>query len=217
MGKTHLTCGLLNHWHRRGRAAEALKPVISGFQADDPNSDTHLILNAMARQSDAAALDAVSPWRFEAPLSPDAAARREGREIDFAALVSFCREAMTKPGGRRLLIEGVGGAFVPLTGKKTVADWMKALDIPAIVVAGSYLGALSHCLATVEALTAREIRIAGIVLSESAEQPMPLAETAETLARFLDNIPVRELPRRVSPTRQDQLDADLEVLAPIFA
>ena len=40
-----------------------------------------------------------------------------------------------------LLIEGIGGVMVPLDDKRTVLDWMAALDIPLLLVAGSYLGA----------------------------------------------------------------------------
>ena len=43
-----------------------------------------------------------------------------------------------------LLIEGIGGIMVPLDARHTVLDWMNALDLPLLLVAGSYLGSLSH-------------------------------------------------------------------------
>ena len=46
----------------------------------------------------------------------------------------------------RFFIEGVGGIMVPLDRKHTVLDWAKALGLPLIVVAGSYLGTISHTL-----------------------------------------------------------------------
>jgi dethiobiotin synthetase len=84
---------------------------------------------------------------------------------------------------------------VPLDGTHTVLDWMAAVGAPALLVVGSYLGTLSHGLTAALALRTRGIRTLGIVVSESAEQPVPVGETAAALARFLPSTPVRILPR----------------------
>jgi len=195
IGKTHVTCALLRHWRRQGLAARALKPVISGFAMEDASTDSHRILAAMEQEADAASLEAISPWRFQAPLSPDVAAAREGRRIDPDALIRFCREAMEQAEAP-LLIEGVGGTHVPIDRHFLVADWIAALDIPAVLVAGSYLGTLSHSIASLEALAARHIRVAAVVVSESEDSPMPLAETQAALARQVQPVPVVTLPRQ---------------------
>ena len=39
----------------------------------------------------------VAPWRFRAPLSPDLAAARESRSIDFDELVAFSRKEIARP------------------------------------------------------------------------------------------------------------------------
>src|SRR6185312_4226156 len=90
----------------------------------------------------------ISPWRFEAPLSPDMAARREGRAIDFDALVDFTRSTASP----LTLVEGVGGVMVPLDEQHTTLDWMAAVGFPVMLVTGSYLGTLSHTLTAVGAL-----------------------------------------------------------------
>jgi dethiobiotin synthetase len=195
VGKTYLTCALIRHWRRQDLAVGAFKPVISGFSADDLQTDTHRILDALGEQPTPGAIAAMSPWRFAAPLSPDIAAAREGQAIAFDEVLTLCREALDLS-HHRLLIEGVGGAFVPLNPKHLVADWIKALDIPALVVAGSYLGTISHTLATMEALAARGVKVAALLVSESPEAPMPLAETVAALAHFLKPLPVIALPRR---------------------
>lgn len=194
IGKTFVTLALLAELATAGRRARALKPVASGFDAIDPaTSDTGLLLEAQGLVPTAANLDAVSPWRFAAPLSPDMAAAREGRELDFASLVAFCRTQSR--GVDVTLIEGVGGVMAPLTHEHTVLDWLAALEIPTIVVVGSYLGSLSHSLTAVDALRARAVPIAGVVVSQSLEEPVPTAETAATLRRFLGSIPIAVLPR----------------------
>src|SRR5215510_15677269 len=93
IGKTFVTAGLIRRLRETGRAAEALKPVVSGFdEASAGASDPAVLLEALGRpMSDIAR---IAPWRFRAPLSPDMAASREGRALDFAALVAFCRDAL---------------------------------------------------------------------------------------------------------------------------
>ena len=194
VGKTLITAALAWQLRARGDAVEALKPVISGF--DDhaiDASDTGVILRALARAPTPAAIEQVSPWRFAAPLSPDMAARREGRRIDFDALIAWCRQRTRS--GAHLLIEGVGGVLVPLDGQHTVRDWIEAVGAPAVIVGGSYLGTISHTLSACEALTARGIAIAAIVLSESPDSPVPIEETAECIARFAHDVRVLVMPR----------------------
>lgn len=193
IGKTFVTLALLAEIAATGRRVRALKPVASGFDAQRAGeSDTGLLLDAQRLAFTPANLDAVSPWRFAAPLSPDMAAAREGRGIDFAALTDFCR----RPAAADVtLVEGVGGVMVPLTATHTVLDWIAALGAPAIVVVGSYLGSLSHSLTAVGALQARAVPIAGVVVSQSPKEPVDTAETAATLARFLGEVPIAVLPR----------------------
>ena len=180
---------------RAGKRVRVLKPVISGFSEDDmEDSDSAVLLRAIGRQPTPAAVAAMSPWRFAAPLSPDMAAAREEKTIDFDVLVRFCRDAIDGD-DEITLIEGIGGVMVPLTESHTVLDWIAALDIPALVVVGSYLGTLSHTLTAAEALRARNVSVAGVVISESEDNPVALAETAATLARFLPALPIRTLPR----------------------
>ena len=198
IGKTLVTAALVYQLREAGRPVRALKPVISGLEEDAlAGSDSGLILAALGREVDAAAVAEISPWRFRAPLSPHMAAAAEGREIDFSALVGFCRAEAeaSAASGEILLIEGVGGAMVPVTTRQTVLDWMAALGLPAVLVGGSYLGALSHTLTAARALDSAGIAVAATVISESAENSVGLEPTVETLRGFLPGTPVVPLPR----------------------
>jgi dethiobiotin synthetase len=134
----------------------------------------------------------VSPWRYVAPLSPDMAAAREGRTVPVDDVISYCLAAIgeANEAGMYLLIEGIGGVMVPLDATRTVADLIAELGIPAIVVCGSYLGSLSHTLTACEALLARRVPIDTIVISETPGSAVPLAETRDTVARFMPKVPV---------------------------
>ena len=194
IGKTFLTAALTRQLRAQGHAPLALKPVLSGFDPASPReSDTGDLLEAMDRPLDAANIAAISPWRFRAPLSPDMAAAREDRAIDYGALLTFCREALSTHSGP-VLIEGVGGVMVPLGADRLVLDWMADLKLPVLVAAGAYLGTISHTLTALEVLRARRVPVRGLVLNEIEPGPVPLAETAAALARFVPQIPVSLVP-----------------------
>ena len=198
IGKTLVTAALVHQLREAGRPVRALKPVISGLdEAPLAESDSGQLLDAMGRPIDEAEVAGISPWRFGAPLSPHMAAAAEDREIDFAALLGFCRSEMeaSAAAGEHLLIEGVGGVMVPVTPRETVLDWIVSLGLPAVLVGGSYLGALSHMLTAARALESEGVELAAAVISESAENSVGLAATVDTIRAFLPEIPVVPLPR----------------------
>ncbi len=202
VGKTFVTCGLIRYFRREGRAVSALKPIVSGFDLDSPTgSDPAVLLDALGEPITPETLARISPWRFQAPLSPDMAARAEGRKIDFEAVVEHCLEAISE-GERIFLVEGVGGIMVPLDERHTVLDLMARLRVPLLLVGGSYLGALSHVLSAREVLLGRGLDLAAIVISESEGSTVPLDATLATLGRFAD-VPLLSIPRTGDMARLD--------------
>jgi len=208
VGKTYVTAGIVRAAREAGRNLSAIKPVLSGYtRAQAASSDPAVLLSAMGRPITLRNIAALSPWRFAEPLSPDMAAAREGRELELRELAAFCRAAIeAAPDG--LLIEGVGGAGVPLNPIHLVADWIAALRIPAILVAGTYLGTISHTVSTAQWLMARGVHIAAVVLSESLASPVPPEETAMVIARFLPH-PVHIIPRDLNDRSFRELAAAL--------
>jgi len=199
VGKTYVAAALAKALAATGRPVWVLKPVISGFAWEDAGtSDTAILLESAGTKPTRAAIEAASPWRFEAALAPDMAAEREGRTLDFAALVEFCRNAEETTDGL-LLIEGVGGVMAPLDDSHTVLDWLAALDAPALVVVGSHLGAISHALTAVAAVERRGVAVAGVVVDESAESTVPLDDTCATLKRFLPGCRLAAVKRGAGP------------------
>jgi len=193
IGKTFVTCALITQLKAAGYSVDALKPVATGYDPLRPElGDSGALLTALGRQPDTTGVEEITPWRFAAALSPDMAAEREQRSIPFSPLVDFCA-------GRSnvdvTLIEGIGGIMVPLTSAETVLDWIETLNVPVLLVVGSYLGTLSHTLTAVGMLRARGQELAGIIVNESADQPVSLRETAGTIARFVEPTPVTVLPR----------------------
>lgn len=195
IGKTFVTAGLIRCLRDRKHDVDAIKPIISGF---DPalagDSDCGVLLRALGLPLTDEEIEDISPWRFAAPLSPDMAARHEGKEIDFDRLLSFCETTIEESEGT-LLIEGIGGVMVPLDQENTVLDWIAELNIPSILVAGSYLGSISHTLTAADALDREDCDLTTIVVSETAGSHVPFYETVATISRFLPAIEVIALPR----------------------
>jgi dethiobiotin synthetase len=195
IGKTFVTTGLIAHYRKIGRTVDAIKPVVSGFTPDThEQSDPARLLAALGSPPAMEEIERISPWRFAAPLSPDLAARREGRRIDYNQVVEFSRRAMMSRRGT-LLIEGIGGVMVPIDDRHTVLDWMSLLRIPIILVAGTYVGTLSHTLTALDPLARRNLNVAAVVVSESEGSPATLADTVATLREFAPVIDLVGIPR----------------------
>jgi dethiobiotin synthetase len=201
IGKTFVTAGVIRHIRASGGAIAAVKPIVSGF---DPqawqDSDPAVLLAALGRPVTLAEVEQISPWRFKAPLSPDMAGRHEGRTIQFRDVAEFCRNAAAQRG--LLLIEGVGGVMVPLDERRTVLDLMSVLRAPVILVAGSYVGTISHTLTALEVMARRNLDIAAVVVSESEGSAASLEETAAAIAQFVDAIDVVAVPRLAVATSE---------------
>ncbi len=194
VGKTLIACALAHQAREKGAVVRVVKPVATGFDEDNPaGSDTALLLEAAGGPVTHETIAACTPWQFRDPISPDMAAARAGRAIPYDAVLAHCRDAVAS--NDVTVIEGIGGTMVPLDARHTVRDLIAALDIPAVVVSGSYLGALSHTLTAVQSLAALDIRVAGVVVSESETSPVPIAETVACLTQFLAGTPVLPVPR----------------------
>jgi len=201
IGKTYVSAMLT-----RELRARAIKPLVSGLdETTFAGSDPAELLAAMDEPVTWENAGLVSRWRFKAALSPDMAARREGRRIDFGELIGECAAVAARHDP--LVIEGVGGLMVPLDERHTVLDWMKVLDarvkLAPLLVVGAYLGTISHTLTTLAVMRAENLLPRAIVVSEASPGPVPVEETAETIARFAGDVPVRALPRGMTVTLAD--------------
>lgn len=209
IGKTFVTAGLIRHYRKAGRAVDAIKPVMTGFSAEAAaTSDAGVLLTALGRPVMIDAIERMAPWRFTAPLSPDMAAGQENRVIDFNRVVEFSRSAIASRRGL-LLIEGIGGVMVPLDDRRTVLDWMSVLRIPVVLVAGTYVGTLSHTLTALEVVARRNVDIAAVVVNESVQSAASLADTVATLQHFVGGLDIVGLPRLAADGEDHPAFADL--------
>ena len=162
VGKTVAACALVRAMRGRGLDVGAMKPIETGVGADGP-------LDAQALRSAAAAtepLEEICPQTFALPAAPTVAAADEGREVEIEPI----REAFVRLRQRHqwLVVEGAGGLLVPATRDLTMADLSRELELPLLIVCRAALGTINHTLLTLEAAAARDLPVAGVVISHSA-------------------------------------------------
>lgn len=132
------------------------KPVQSGLE-DGADKDHVARLTGLSA-------DRVLPetWGLTHPLSPHRAAELDGVAID--------PDALALPKHRPLVVEGAGGALVPITREVTFADVFARWGLPVIVVARTTLGTINHSLLTFEALRGRGVAIHGVAFVGEANE-----------------------------------------------
>jgi dethiobiotin synthase len=152
VGKTVLAAALM--LRLRGRTPlRYSKPIQTGIEQDDDTEEVRRLARCPVEEI---LEDGV---RLRGPVSPHLAARRAGITVDLRSL----QERMTSFAGV-WIVEGAGGLLVPVSGSRTMADLIKLLGLPVVIAAASGLGTINHTLLTLEALRARALRIAGVVM-----------------------------------------------------
>jgi dethiobiotin synthase len=130
------------------------KPIETGIELDDDTATVRELAGCAEQEIFARGV------RLPKPVSPHLAARWSGTRIDLADLA-----AMRVDDGAAWIVEGAGGLLVPVNESETMADWIGLLGLPVVVVARTGLGTINHTLLTLEALRARALRVAGVLMN----------------------------------------------------
>src|SRR5690606_10701138 len=156
-----------------GLRASGMKPVASGCRVTPGglrNDDAEALL---AASDPAPAYADCNPFALAEPIAPHIAARIAGVDIDPAVVVAaFARIA---EGCERVVVEGVGGWAVPLSGHVMQADLVRALGVPVVLVVGMRLGCLNHALLSARAIAADGCVLAGWIANR-VDPAMPFVE-----------------------------------------
>ena len=163
VGKTVATAALACHARLIGIDVAVCKPVQTGTRDGDDD------LAEVSRLSRVDELHSLA--RFPEPLAPLAAARRVGGELPGRAALVEMVTAVDRP-GRLTLVEGAGGLLVEIGADAlTLRDLAGDLEAPVLTVVAPGLGTLNHTALTLEALAARTIDSAGLVIGAWPAQP----------------------------------------------
>jgi dethiobiotin synthetase len=160
VGKTIATAAIAA---LRPDVVTVLKPAQTGLRLDQPG-DVDTVARLVPH------VETMELVRYPDPLAPAAAARRSGIPTLGVAEVA---EGIEEADADLVLLEGAGGLLVRFSDEPllTFADLLVELAVPAVLVVEAGLGTLNHTALSLEAMAARGIECAGVVIGAWPEEP----------------------------------------------
>jgi dethiobiotin synthetase len=174
VGKTLATCALLHAYAQRGERVVGMKPVAAGLVEVAGQLINADVAALRAAGNVAAPLASVNPYAFAPAIAPHLAARQAGATIDLARIADAYHDLATR--ADRVVVEGAGGALVPLNDQDDMLDIARVLDLPVVLVVGVRLGCINHTLLTAAAIRARGLRLAAWIANTIAPELPALEE-----------------------------------------
>jgi dethiobiotin synthetase len=181
VGKTYVTRLLLETLRNEGHDAVGYKPVACGDRGDAV---------ILAEASGGLDLDEINPLHLNSSLAPYVACMLENRTVNPAELIAGYQILAAKHAN--VLVEGAGGWEVPLAPNYRISDLAADLKLPVILVAGNRLGALNHILLTVNAIRAKGLVCAGIILNQLEDEMNTAMITNKGVVEDLTGVPLLE-------------------------
>lgn len=186
VGKTFVTCALLEAFAKRGLRAAPMKPVAAGADIIDGTGINPDVAALREVAGSTCPLRDSNPYCFAEAIAPHLAARHENTVVEMHVIgAAFER---LKADADTVLVEGAGGFLVPLSASQSMADIPAFLALDVVLVVGMRLGVLNHAVLTVEAIKARKLRLAGWVANTPSAGPAMRAfdENLVVLQDFID-------------------------------
>jgi dethiobiotin synthetase len=193
VGKTYVTRLLVAGLRDAGVDAVGYKPVACG------DRDDAFILGQV---SGGLSPEVVNPVHLKTPVAPYVAGLLENRVVSPEELLAGYQKLAAEH--ELVVVEGAGGWEVPVAPDFRISDLAKALGLPVLVVAANRLGALNHILLTVNAIRARGLECAGLVLNQLDDELDTAMITNKGVIEDLTGVPLIDHLIR----NQDFIDAD---------
>ena len=188
VGKTVISAGLALVLRSRGMRVGVMKPVATGCYGDDErliSQDAAFLMEAAQNEYP----PLTSPSRFRNPLSPNVAATLEKKEVNIHHILKSYRQLQEHYDF--MIVEGVGGLMVPLKKDYYVANLIRDMGLPIVIVSYAGLGAINHTLLTVDAATIRGLEVRGIIFNRVPVTNYSLADlTNPKVIQDLSGVPI---------------------------
>jgi dethiobiotin synthetase len=180
VGKTWVSCRMLEAWRASGLRVAGLKAAESGCVDGIGEDDVRLFEAAGAWQPERCG------YKFEPAIAPGVAAEQVGVTIDFGEIA----KQVQRLDADRVLVEGAGGWLAPMGQGRTVETMATELGYEVIVAARAGLGTINHSALTARAIRDAGLRVAAVILSLRPDDSREFAaENAVEIARIVD-VPV---------------------------
>ena len=158
IGKTIIAGAIARLLTDKGHKVGVFKPIATGCRKEREgmvSSDAEFL--AFCAESDFP-LSVINPVNFFIPAAPILCQEYEKNKIDFEEILTAYNHI--RQNSDLIIVEGIGGIRVPLSGDVDVLGLAKVLNLPVVVVARPDLGTINHTLLTIDA-----VRNAGLKLA----------------------------------------------------
>jgi dethiobiotin synthetase len=173
-GKTLVSGAIAKILTQKGKKVGVLKPIATGCKKINGkliSEDAEFLSCCINHQL---SIDLINPIRYQIPASPLACEKAEKKKVNLQKIFEAYRQLCRKCDF--VIVEGIGGAKVPLTGNYDVLDFAKDMKLPVVIVAHAKLGTINHTLLTIEAVRRAGLLLAGAVINGYDEKTKDYAE-----------------------------------------
>ena len=196
VGKTYSTALFARFLLKKGKKVITQKIAQTGCEKISEDIEFHRkVMGIEMNEDDRNGL--TCPYIFKYPASPHLSAKLENQEINPDKITQATKTLTEKY--EHLIIEGVGGVYVPLNSNITLLDYLEEQNYPLIVVTSSKLGSINHTLLTLEALKNRKLNVIGLIYNRFADENSAIANDSinvfkKFMIKFGFNPAVVEIP-----------------------
>lgn len=189
VGKTFVAAGIAAALKVRGVDVGVMKPIHTGCKTRRgrliPEDSLSLAISASVDDP----IELITPYAFKQPVAPYVASEKNGVPIDIKKIIGSFKTLCRRH--KYMIVEGIGGVLVPITENFYVADLIKRLNIPAIVVTRPGLGTINHTMLTLDYLKEKNIPLMGLIINYSREgRNTPAEKTCAETLKKLSGVPV---------------------------
>ena len=162
VGKTYITAGLAISLRKMSIDVGVMKPFAAGVaQKKGFKSEDVEILSNAAQINDSESL--VNPQFFPISASPYTAWKKLKIKPKIPLILSSFKKLSKKH--ELMLVEGMGGTLTPILKNYYIANLIKDMKIPTVIVTRSKVGTVNHTLMTVMMCQKYKIPIKGIIIN----------------------------------------------------
>ena len=167
VGKSIFSAILALSFLEEGKKTAIVKPIQTGSP-----KDTDFLSELTGNK-----IPIFNTYTFSLAAAPQVAAKEENKIIQIEKITSDIRKLEKE--FDCVIVEGIGGIAVPLKNGYLIADLIKGLAYPAIIVARPSLGTINHTALTIDFAKQKGINVLGFVISGYDEKTNdPVIKTA---------------------------------------
>jgi len=163
VGKTLIAGAIAKILTDNGQKVGVFKPIATGCNRHWEgmvSCDTEFLANCA--NSDLS-FSTITPVGYVTPAAPVVGAVREKNPIDFDSIAAAYKDICEN--SDVVIVEGVGGARMPLTVEFDLMDLAVEFSLPVVVINRLGPGTINHVLMTIDCIRAAKLKIAGVVLN----------------------------------------------------